>query len=391
MTTNYQSEGIDVDDYLIRRDMDMLLRSGRYYTGVTFNGWAGDNGVGPYASSPRIVDYSGPGEWKSISCRLYHTYGLKTDGTIWGWGNGGEGRLGAAVATYASPITPAGGGTNWRQVRAGAVSSYGLKTDGTLWCWGRNTVGQLGDGTTTSRLSPVTTAGGGTNWKFVNFIDDGGCGIKTDGTLWTWGSNFTYQLGDGSATNRSSPVTTSGGGTNWKFAGGGNYFGFGIKTDGTLWVWGSNGTGELGDGSTIARASPVTTAGGGTNWAYAAGGFGFMAATKTDGTLWTWGLGSLGRLGSGSTTDRSSPATVAGGGTTWRSVNCGIDICVAVKTDGTAWAWGQNEWGEVGDGTSGTANNRSSPVSMVGGITTWKEFYAGEYGTAGIATYDMGF
>ena len=184
--------------------------------------------------------------------------------------------------------------------------------------WGSNGSGQLGDGTTTSRSSPGTTAGGGTNWKQVAGGGDYSAAIKTDGTLWTWGSNGSGRLGDGTTTNRSSPVTTAGGGTNWNQVAGANNGSHtsAIKTDGTLWTWGLNTSGQLGDGTTTNRSSPITTAGGGTNWNQVAMGYEYTHAIKTDGTLWTWGHNQFGKLGDGTTTSRSSPVTVLGALTT---------------------------------------------------------------------------
>lgn len=387
MTTNYKAGSSDVEEFFVRKEL--VLRSRRYYTGAGFNGMSGaDPNVG--GNTPLIVTYSGPGEWKQVRAGPFRAHGIKTDGTLWGWGLNGSGEVGNnATATVNSPASTAGT-QNWKEVAAIGPGTYGIKNDGTLWSWGGNDKGQLGDGSTTNRSSPGTTAGGGANWKVLGGHGNGGMAIKSDGTLWTWGNNWTGQLGDGTFNDRSSPGTTAGGGTTWKFPCY-NTFGYhtgAIKTDGTLWMWGSNGSGELGDGTTDFRTSPVTTAGGGTNWAFVGAGTDFSAAVKTDGTLWTWGNGGEGRLGSGATTSRTSPVTVAGGGTTWKTVNCSGDACYAIKTDGTAWAWGQNEWGELGDGTEGTANNRSSPVSMLGGVTTWKEFYGGAYGTVGLATYD---
>jgi alpha-tubulin suppressor-like RCC1 family protein len=109
---------------------------------------------------------------------------------------------------------------------------------GNLWTWGRNNGGQLGDNTTTNRTTPVTTFAGGANWKQVSDNGSNTAAIKTDGTLWTWGSNNFAQLGDNTTTNRSTPVTTFAGGTDWKQVSVGSQHTAAIKTDGTLWGWG---------------------------------------------------------------------------------------------------------------------------------------------------------
>jgi alpha-tubulin suppressor-like RCC1 family protein len=207
-------------------------------------------------------------------------------------------------------------------------------SDGNLFTWGSNVRGSLGDGGTTSRSSPGTTVGGGTNWKQVSInISSAGrftSAIKTDGTLWSWGDNYYGQLGDGNTfTSTLSPITTTVGGNNWKQTAAGSLHTSAIKTDGTLWSWGGGANGQLGDGTTSTRLSPVTTAGGGTNWKQVACGSEHTAAIKTDGTLWTWGRSNGGSLGDGTTSNRLSPVTTAGGGTNWKQVSCGYTSIVA--------------------------------------------------------------
>jgi alpha-tubulin suppressor-like RCC1 family protein len=250
---------------------------------------------------------------------------------LWTWGSNQQAQLGTDNYTSrSSPGTTVGGGTNWKQVSVGQQEMFAVKTDGTLWAWGYNGSGQLGTGNVSNRSSPVTTAGGGTNWKQVAAGPFRQCAaIKTDGTLWTWGYNDHGRLGDGTTTNRSSPGTTAGGGTNWKEVGGG-VCSMAIKTDGTLWTWGRDQYGALGAGTnTVSRSSPGTTVGGGTNWKSvgkgATTGFYCCAAIKTDGTLWTWGFNNNGALGTGNTTGRSSPGTVVGGATNWKQVSVGFE------------------------------------------------------------------
>jgi alpha-tubulin suppressor-like RCC1 family protein len=144
--------------------------------------------------------------------------------------------------------------------------------------------------------------------------------IKTDGTLWSWGGGYNGGLVNGSTADRSSPTQING--TNWKFVSAGKYNGSAIKTDGTLWLWGSNNNGQLGDGTTTNRSSPVQTVAAGTNWKAVANGGYLCMAIKTDGTLWTWGQGSTGALGDGTTNPKSSPIQTIVGGTNWKTINC---------------------------------------------------------------------
>jgi alpha-tubulin suppressor-like RCC1 family protein len=218
--------------------------------------------------------------------------------------------------------------------------------------------------------------------------------VKSDGTLWTWGGNTSGTLGDGTTISRSSPVTTAGGGTDWCQVGSGNYNIGAIKTDGTLWTWGRNQCGQLGTGNTTSRCSPGTTVAGGTNWCLVAGDFCScainMGAIKTDGTLWTWGNNQCASLGDGTSIDRCSPVTTVGGGTNWCQMAIGLFTMAAVKTDGTLWSWGFNQCGGLGDGTT---INRASPVRIAdSSVTTrpWKQVSVGDRHAAAVAGIRVG-
>lgn len=253
-------------------------------------------------------------------------------------------------------------GTNWTNEFCSAKIATNLFT------WGANLNGALGTGDTVSRSSPGTVAGGGVTWCAVSVATCTAAAIKTDGTLWTWGLNTSGQLGDGTTTARSSPGTVAGGGTTWCTVSVFNGQMAAIKTDGTLWTWGFNQWGQLGDGTTTSRSSPGTVAGGGTTWRSIC--FNSAAiAIKTDGTLWTWGKNDFGQLGTGNTTSRSSPGTVAGGGSTWCAASMGAgQTAMAIKTDGTLWTWGYNGQGQLG---TGDTTSRSSPGTTAGCGTTW--------------------
>jgi alpha-tubulin suppressor-like RCC1 family protein len=289
------------------------------------------------------------------------------------WTLGGVGPGNNSTIPRSSPVQTISGGTNWKNSSSGGCQSGGVKTDGTLWIWGGTALGgTAGNNSTINRSSPVQTISGGTNWKCASFSFNGSAAIKTDGTLWTWGYGCLGALGNNSTIRQSSPVQTISGGTNWKslsiFHG---LFGakhaVAIKTDGTLWTWGG-ATAANGDGTTIIRSSPVQTISGGTNWKSASMGYGIAAAIKTDGTLWTWGGGGQGALGNNATTGQSSPVQTISGGNNWRSVSAGNSVA-AIKTDGTLWVWGTGCAGQLG--TNSTIN-QSSPVQTVSGGTNWR-------------------
>jgi len=319
-----------------------------------------------------VTTFAGGNDWKQVFCGNQQSAGIKIDGTLWIWGRGGYGSLGDnTAATKLVPVTTFAGGNDWKSLATYSIGRFtaAIKTDGTLWTWGFNTSGQLGDNTIINRSTPVTTFAGGTNWKQVACGTDHTLAIKTDGTLWTWGFNTSGQLGDYSGINRSTPVTTFAGGTNWKQVAGGYRHTAAIKTDGTLWTWGVNTSGQLGRSTLI--FTPVTTFAGGTTWSQVAGGGSHTAAIKTDGTLWTWGLNSSGQLGTNDINIRITPVTTFAGGTDWSQVSCGVNNhTAAIKTDGTLWTWGLNGYGQLGTNDSIT---RITPVTTFAGGTNWKQ------------------
>ena len=361
----------DLGDLFIPRAL--FSDGGLWLWGYNTYGQLGNNTT--FNRSSPVQTISSGTNWKSVAGGWYHTAAIKTDGTLWSWGRNGNGQLGDNTITdKSSPVQTIASGTNWKLVACGAYHTAAIKTDGTLWSWGRNSYGQLGDNTITDKSSPVQTIAGGTNWKSV------ACGwyhtaaIKTDGTLWSWGRNTYGQLGDNTITHRSSPVQTIAGGTNWKLVGCGGYHTAAIKTDGTLWSWGHNNYGQLGDNTITNKSSPVQTISSGTNWKSVACGRDHTAAIKTDGTLWSWGRNGYGQLGDNTITRRSSPVQTISGGTNWKLVACGWLHTAAIKTDGTLWLWGGNYYGQLGDNTTAY---RLSPVQTISSGTNWKSVECG--------------
>ena len=179
-----------------------------------------------------------------------------------------------------------------------SIGGSSLTVSPSLWSWGQGAFGQLGDyaGTISDKYTPVTTILGGINWKSVSCGSKHTAAIKTDGTLWIWGGNSYGQLGVNSTTDIYTPVTTLLGGTNWKSISCGYYNTSAIKTDGTLWTWGNNYYGQLGVNNTVTRSTPVTTLLGGTNWGLISCGDYNNISIKTDGSLWSWGRNDYGQL-----------------------------------------------------------------------------------------------
>jgi len=223
-----------------------------------------------------------------------------------------------------------------------------VKSDGTVWVWGGNSHGQLGDGTTTERHSPVQVVALN-DCVAVAAGDSHSLAVKSDGTVWAWGQNNSGKLGDGTTIDRHAPVYISGL-SGCVAVGGGWLHSLAVKSDGTVWAWGNNDYGQLGDGTTTDRHMPVQVSGltGGVTMA---AGLVHSLALKVDGTVWAWGGNGDGRLGDGTTIRRHTPVQVSGLTDCIRVVAGGYHS-LGLKSDGTVWAWGNNESGQLGDGTT---------------------------------------
>ena len=334
----------------------------------------GQLGNGTYTTTPPYgvptpETVSGLSGVTAIAAGNFHSLALKSDGTLWAWGYNYSGQLGDGMFTpqplFGIP-TPAqvlgsGGGGYLTGVTAVAASfhSLALKSDSTVWTWGYNVGGQLGDGTRTDRNAPVQVIG----LSGVTAVAAGGfhsLALKSDGTVWTWGYNFNGQLGNGTYTDSNTPIQVSGLSGVLAIAGG-YLHSLALKSDGTVWAWGENVYGELGNGtySTAAHGginTPVQVLG--LTGVMAIAGTGFHSlALKSDGTVWAWGLNLYGELGNGTYTTTSpdgiaTPVHVLGPGgvgylTNITSIAVGLYDSLALKSDGTVWAWGLNFNGEI--------------------------------------------
>ena len=478
---------------------DTLWAWGRNYYGIL-----GDNTT-EHRSSPVQVC---PGTtWKHIYSHFVDVAGIQTDGTLWGWGNNTNRIIADNLIRYSSPVQNPLGATNWKKVVSETNgSAAGLKTDGSLWTWGQGGQGSLGNNNVYGGtiLSPTQTVFADTEWLDVESLGNSGftairaslptttttssttttsttqapgalytwgnrpyggaadntvdviyqyptqaidasqyedlpfnstgigsCfAIKPDGTLWAWGWNIYYgALGDGTLENRSSPIQITSntwnmvssssivtlairsdntlwgwgygpylpnnsntnysspiqiGTDTWRYVDSGGQTGAGIKTDGTLWLWGSNYQGQLGNNSVVQTSSPVQTVAGGNNWIFVNVGDNCTHAIKSDSTLWAWGTsnGGWGTIGNNTSyTAYSSPIQIGGSG--WAFLSSYRYHVLATKTNGTLWAWGFNSYGELGLNNSGRAY--SSPV-QIGTDTNWKKPVAIDFSSGATKT-----
>ena len=306
-----------------------------------------------------------------------HSLALKEDCTVVAWGYNSDGQLGDGTTTdQNTPVQVANLGDGL-DIAAGNSHSLALKTDGTVWAWGYNSDGQLGDGTTTERHTPVQVK----DLSGVKAISAGGhhsLALKEDGTVWAWGSNYAGQLGDGSTTNRNTPVQVKGepptnapaGSSSAAFfpwdtwdnnlsgvkaiSAGGDHS-LALMEDGTVRSWGYNRYGSLGDGTTTNRHTPVQVQNLGGVKAISAGGSHSLALME-DGTVRSWGWNGFGQLGNGTfggDAPNPTPVQVQNLGGV-KAIDAGDGHSLALKEDGTVFAWGYNGHGQLG-------NNRGHP------------------------------
>lgn len=370
---NLRWNGIDLDQIFLKNDEEHLisayLTSGNIYTwGDNENGIFGNNATTDRSSPVQVGTQN---DWVSIATGTSNSIiALKENGTIWSWGGNEYGQLGQNDIINRSSPVQLGTDTNWKNVAMGQQQTFAIKTDGTLWGWGENIQGGgLGLNDRIDRSSPVQV-GTQTNWKYISAGEFYTLAIKTDGTLWAWGYNFSGNLGLNDRIYRSSPVQV-GTDTNWKHIIAAGQTSVAVKSDGGLWSWGSSSNyGLLGQNlsSSTFRSSPVQI-GTQTTWNRVFGSQGNrIYVIKNDGSLWTWGQNLFGQLGLNDRISRSSPIQV-GTNTNWKKIYCGISSTVALKTDGSLWSWGFNSSGELG---LNDTIDRSSPV-QVGTNTNWRD------------------
>ena len=302
----------------------------------------------------------------TITTNEFSTFAVKKDNSLWAWGYNDAGQLGTGdTVSRNSPVKIM---DSVSTIVADDYSAFAVKRDGTLWAWGRNASGQLGTGDTTSRHNPVKVMD---NVATITTDNSSTFAVKKDGTLWAWGKNY-GQLGTGDNADYHNPIKIMDNVATITINDSPGSSQYALKMDGSLWAWGMNYRGRLGTGDDADHHIPtkimdnvdaITTV----KDCYSA------YAIKKDGSLWAWGENTHGQLGTGDTTDRRSPVKVMDNVT---AAAANDNLAYAVKKNGTLWAWGENTHGQLG---TGDTTDRRSPVKVmdnVASITATSDHFA---------------
>lgn len=313
---------------------------------------------------PSPVVQIAAGGWAPGRNNARGTFALLQDGTVWGIG----GTAGDGTWNILDQWTPVPGVSNVKQIAAGNLSVYALRTDGTVLAWGDNTYGQIGNGTTDAALSPIVIPGlsnvasVASSWATAYAL--------VSGAVYAWGAGSSGERGDGTTVlvgSAPTPVSGLASGVTRISAGGGG--GFALLSDGSVKTWGQNAFGQLGDGTTTSRSTPVTVSGlTGKVVRDVLGGEHVSFALLSDGQIMTWGATDLTQSGSPSQSALQTSAIAVAGATNVSSISVEYRSVWALQNDGTVLAWGNNEFGQLGDGST-TSRNEPRTVGGLQGLS----------------------
>lgn len=314
---------------------------------------------GGNGDEPEPIQVGFDNDWKQLSlCPNYnsaegsnqtHCAALKEDGTLWMWGSNRKGQLGNNDTVPVNVPIQIGVDTNWIDVQVGPMHTLGLKSDGTMWAWGHNYYGQLGDSTLTDTLVPAQI-GTDTNWNRIATGSEHCLALKTDGTLWSWGRNNYYQLGFFNDNQTKKQPTQIGSDTNWVSISVGEDFSLAMKNDSTIWSWGRNGRGQLGVGDNSSYHPVPEKVNDQHKWLYVDAGYAHTLAIRADSTVWGWGYNYNGQIGQNHNDFYVFDASQVGVVDDVLFLDAGRDDNFCISANDTAYGWGSNGYSHLGLG-----------------------------------------
>ncbi len=326
---------------------------------AAFGGLWGPSAVSATPSTAVAVAPVAVSSGSSFGCLLTSVGGVR----CWGQNVFGQVGNGTTVSPQPTPVDVVGLTSGVTSVVTGGFHACAVTSAGGLKCWGVNSSGQLGDGTTTSRMTPVNVVSHASGVRSVSLGTNHTCAVTTTGAVTCWGANLSGQLGHPGGLFSTSPVAVGGLSSGVAAVAAGGFHTCALTRAGALRCWGANFFGEIGDGTTTVRPTPVAVSAlGKTVASVAAGGSSTCVVTKA-GKVRCWGANASGQLGLGDQASRRTPTTLAGLPAGVTSVSVGRSATTCAVAAGHAWCWGDNRSGQVGDSTTA---ERHVPVQVVG-------------------------
>ncbi len=349
--------------------------------GIDYSGqlWAwgnnhdGELGIGSFIDQSYPQQVGSGNNWISVAAGKYFTIALQADGSLWGWGLNSNYQLGLGNTSsgHNTPVQIGSTSDHWKSIAVGSGHVLALKDDGSIYAWGLNDQGQVGDnGYPAVRKSYIKVSSG--PYKTISAGDHHSLAIKADGSLYAWGDNSKGELSFTSSTTRKLTPSHVGSGKDWQYISAGGYYSIALKADGSLVTWGSNGSGQLGIGNNTANqyaaVKPFQTSGDAfatdSKPGFVTSGQEHELDVRSNGNLETWGDNTSGKLGvSLAVTGGVQLPTVFVTGNQWVAAAGGDDHSVGLKNDGTVWTWGGNEYGQLGNGDL-TGASQFNPVHV---------------------------
>ncbi|MFV0432952.1 MAG: hypothetical protein ACK5LO_03060 [Leucobacter sp.] len=335
-----------------------------YAWGWNLFGQLGD-GTNTDSTAPVRVQAPAGVTFTRVSAGDQHSLALGDDGNTYAWGYNNNGQLGNGTNTDSSvPVQVSTGGVTLEQIDAGSTHSLALGDDGNAYAWGFNAQGQLGNGTNTDSNVPVQVSTGGVTLHHISTRGYYSVALGNDGNAYAWGANTSGQLGNGTNTNSNVPVAIQRGGVGYLSIEAGDFHAVALGDDGNTYAWGQNTLGQLGNGTNTDSNVPVAVQTGGTAYTRISIGGAHTLAYDAAGNLYAWGMNNAGQLGNGTTANSNLPVSFSPpAGVTFAEVSAGALHSAALGVDGNVYEWGQIA------GTSNTAPTLFAPIIVVTGVT----------------------